>query len=68
MLLAFIGLERSINLNQFNISKNKAVEILMVNNYNQPVLYSPVDMNPKSSALLNIAEPSFLALILIIQN
>ncbi|MEY0629783.1 two-component system sensor histidine kinase/response regulator, partial [Providencia rettgeri] len=59
MLLAFIGLERSINLNQFNISKNKAVEILMVNNYNQPVLYSPVDMNPKSSALLNIAEPSF---------
>lgn len=59
MVPAFIGLERSINLNQFSIRKNKAVEILMVNSYNQPVLYSPVDINPKSSALLNITEPSF---------
>ncbi|HGN1705530.1 TPA: two-component system sensor histidine kinase RcsC [Providencia rettgeri] len=59
MIPAFIGLERSINLNQFNIRKNKAVEILMVNSYNQPVLYSPVDINPKSSVLLNITEPSF---------
>ena len=59
MLPAFIGLERSINLNQFNIRRNKAIEILIINDYNQPVLYSPIDINPKSSALLNISEPSF---------
>lgn len=59
MLPAFIGLERSINLNQFNIRRNEAIEILIVNNHNEPVLYSPVDINPRSSALLNIAEPSF---------
>lgn len=59
VILAFIGLERSINLNQLNLSKNKAVEILLVNSYNQPVLYSSTDINPKHSALLNITEPSF---------
>ncbi|MBO1916279.1 hypothetical protein J4727_11980 [Providencia rettgeri] len=58
-LLPLIGLERSINLNQFNIRRNKAIEILIINDYNQPVLYSPTDINPKSSALLNISEPSF---------
>ncbi|MBQ0533391.1 MULTISPECIES: two-component system sensor histidine kinase RcsC [Providencia] len=59
MLPAFIGLERTINLNQFNIRRNKAIEILIINDYNQPVLYSPIDINPKGSALLNISEPSF---------
>ncbi|QXX83689.1 two-component system sensor histidine kinase RcsC [Providencia sp. R33] len=55
----FIGIERTINLNQFNISKDKSIEIMVANSNNQPVLYSLAEGNPKSSALLTITEPSF---------
>ncbi|WP_369310800.1 two-component system sensor histidine kinase RcsC [Providencia rettgeri] len=59
VLTGFIGIERAINLNQFNISKEKSIEIMVVNSHNQPVLYSLAEANPKSSALLTITEPSF---------
>ncbi|MFY3769708.1 Sensor histidine kinase RcsC [Providencia manganoxydans] len=58
-LLGFIGLERTINLNQFNPRYNKSIEAVVVNAYNQPVLYYPSDSNPKNSSLLSITEPSF---------
>ncbi|MGO2335673.1 two-component system sensor histidine kinase RcsC [Providencia sp.] len=59
VLTGFIGLERTINLNQFNLRNDKTVEIMIVNHYNQPTLYYPNDLNPKNSTLLNISEPYF---------
>ncbi|MEQ4675517.1 two-component system sensor histidine kinase RcsC [Providencia vermicola] len=59
VVTGFIGIERVINLNQFNISKDKSIEIMVVNSHNQPVLYSATEVNPKNSALLAIAEPTF---------
>lgn len=67
-LYGFIGLERTISLNQFNQRSNKSIESVVVNAYNQPVLYSTADSNPKNSSLLSISEPSFLVLIPIIQS
>ncbi|MCR4179194.1 two-component system sensor histidine kinase RcsC [Providencia vermicola] len=58
-LYGFIGLERTISLNQFNQRSNKSIESVVVNAYNQPVLYSTADSNPKNSSLLSISEPSF---------
>ena len=59
VVTGFIGIERAINLNQFNISKSKSIEIMVVNSHNQPVLYSSTEPNPKNSALLAISEPTF---------
>ena len=59
LLTGFIGLERSINLNQFNLRNGKTAEIMILNNYNQPVLYSSSDLNPKNTVYLNITDPSF---------
>ena len=59
ILSGFIGLERTINLNQFNLRNDKTLEIILVNHYNQPTLYYPADLNPKNSTLLNINEPYF---------
>lgn len=59
LLFGFIGLERSINLNQFNTRYSQGMEVVIVNSYNQPVLFYPSDSNPKSSSILNISEPNF---------
>ncbi len=59
LIIAFIGLERSINLNQFNPRNDRSIEIMVINAYNQPVLYSTSEPNPKNSTLLNISEPAF---------
>lgn len=59
LLYGFIGLERTISLNQFIQRSNKSFEVVVLNSYNQPVLYYPTDLNPKNSNLLSISEPSF---------
>ncbi|WP_236611193.1 two-component system sensor histidine kinase RcsC [Providencia burhodogranariea] len=58
-LEGFIGLERTVNLTQFNQRYNKAIEVVVVNSYNQPVLFYPSDSNQKNSSLLSISESSF---------
>ncbi|WP_112836985.1 two-component system sensor histidine kinase RcsC [Providencia rustigianii] len=59
LLVGFIGVERAINLNQFNLRNNKAVDIMIVNSSNQPILFSSSDANIKASPLLVASEQNY---------
>ncbi|HHR6222553.1 two-component system sensor histidine kinase RcsC [Providencia alcalifaciens] len=59
IIVGFIGIERTINLNQFNLRNNAAVEITLINNLNQPVLYTSSDVNIKNSPLLTSGEINY---------
>lgn len=68
LLYGFIGLERTISLNQFIQRSNKSFEVVVLNSYNQPVLYYPTDLNPKIPIYSLFLSLVFLALAPIIQN
>ncbi|MEQ5184232.1 two-component system sensor histidine kinase RcsC [Providencia alcalifaciens] len=59
VIIGFIGIERAINLNQFNLRNNPAVEITLINSSNQPVLYTSSDANIKNSPLLTSGEINY---------